>query len=405
MPEHHGLSADPLPLAPAASARPGSCAHIVGRGAALPPHRLAQRDALAFALRRNAYTDEQRAWVTRRYRHSQVDYRYSIFHSAAGPADPQLVGTTALTDFYPEPAGEHKQGPSTGERMDFYRRHAPGLACEAARAALADVALPPSNVGHLVMVSCTGFIAPGIDVELIERLNLPAGIQRTHVGFMGCHGAVNGLRIAKAVAEQAPGTAVLLVCVELCTLHFQYGFRSDQVVANALFGDGAAAVVLRAAETVEEAGDHQVVRPARTIRVVDTQCRLLAGSRDDMGWVIGDHGFEMRLSRTVPASVRAELPAFTAGWLASHGLAVADIAGWAVHPGGPRILDAVGSTLSLPDDALAASWAVLRRIGNVSSGTVLFVLDDLLGRGIAGPIVMLAFGPGLNIEAALLETG
>jgi predicted naringenin-chalcone synthase len=240
---------------------------------------------------------------------------------------------------------------------------------------------------------------------LIERLNLPAGIQRTHVGFMGCHGAVNGLRIAKAVAEQAPGTAVLLVCVELCTLHFQYGFRSDQVVANALFGDGAAAVVLRAAETVEEAGDHQVVRPARTIRVVDTQCRLLAGSRDDMGWVIGDHGFEMRLSRTVPASVRAELPAFTAGWLASHGLAVADIAGWAVHPGGPRILDAVGSTLSLPDDALAASWAVLRRIGNVSSGTVLFVLDDLLGRGIAGPIVMLAFGPGLNIEAALLETG
>ncbi len=372
-----------------------SCPKVVmyGLGLAVPKHQLSQSVACDFAIERNATTARQARWMKARYQRSGVAQRYTVL-----PIGTDAESAMCLTDFFPPPRDLEDRGPTTAERMHAYRCLAPSLAAEAVRVALADASVDPTAVDHIVMVSCTGFMAPGIEIDLIEQLGLRSNIARTNLGFMGCHGAINGLRCATSIATASPGDVVLLVCVELCSLHFQYGFRPDQVVANALFGDGAAALLVRAIS------DEQAAGLADDLRICDSASIVLPDSRDLMGWTIGDHGFEMRLSEAVPEMIERSLRPFLAEWLANHGLTPDEVAGWAVHPGGPRIIDAAERCLALPAGDLDSSRAVLTRIGNVSSGTVLWVLQELLNRGVSGPIVLLAFGPGLSIEAALLTT-
>src|SRR5262249_12520022 len=206
----------------------------------------------------------------------------------------------------------------------------------AAGQAVARSGLPPGQLTHLVTVSCTGFHAPGADVELIRELGLSRDVQRTHVGYMGCHGALNGLRVAAAFAAADPNARVLLCAVELCSLHYHYGWDPQRIVANALFSDGAAAVVAGGS-----GGDG-------TWRVDRTVSYMLPGSANAMSWKIGDHGFEMTLSRRVPDLIARHLRPWLEGWLSAEGLSVEAIGSWAVHPGGPRILSAVEEALALP---------------------------------------------------------
>ena len=214
---------------------------------------------------------------------------------------------------------------------------------------------------------------------------------------MGCHGAFNALRVAEAFVAARPESVALVVCVELCSLHFRYGSQPDAIVANAIFADGAAALVAASAD--RKPAD----RPAPW-RVERTWSEILPGSRDAMGWSIGDHGFEMRLAATVPQSIHDRLPAALGAGLEAAGLSPAAVGAWAVHPGGPRVLSAVEGALGLDPVALAASRGVLADHGNMSSATILFILARLLPEA-RGPCVAMAFGPGLTAEFALLDHG
>jgi predicted naringenin-chalcone synthase len=234
-------------------------------------------------------------------------------------------------------------------------------------------------------------VAPGVDVAIIEGLGLPRTTQRTHVGFMGCHGALNGLRVARSFGDGSSGHVCLVCSVELCTLHFSYGWDPDMMVANALFADGAAAVVGRSANG---RGDEW--------RVGGTGTFLVPDSHDDMTWRIGDHGFRMTLSARVPELIESHLQEWVVRWLAQHGLEVADVASWAVHPGGPRILTSVERSLGVDRRHSEVSREVLAEHGNMSSATILFILHRMKQLDAPRPCVALAFGPGLVVEALLI---
>jgi predicted naringenin-chalcone synthase len=275
--------------------------------------------------------------------------------------------------------------------MQAYERYAAPLVQQAAQQALDEAGVAPGEITHLVTVSCSGFSAPGIDVRLICDLQLPAATSRTHIGFMGCHGALNGLRVARAFADTSNDAAVMVCAIELCTLHHQFGWQSDQLVANSLFADGAAAVVMR------KSRESQV-----DWRIVDQLSALIPDSSDLMSWQIRNHGFQMTLSPLLPQLLVREIRNCLAPWLARHKLAIDQIASWAIHPGGPRILDACAQSLNVDDALMYDSQQVLADFGNMSSPTLLFILKRLKARQAPRPCVALALGPGIAVEAALI---
>jgi predicted naringenin-chalcone synthase len=327
------------------------------------------------------------------YRRSGVKYRHSVLLKPEPEGKP-------TQEFYPPATDEDDRGPTTRQRMERYEAEAGPLAIEAARRAVLDSGLQADEITHLVTVSCTGFVAPAVDMELIRSLGLPAGTARTHVGFMGCHGALNALRIANALTS-ADGEACVLVCaVELCTLHHQYGWNPEQIVANALFADGAGAVIGCGASKWKRL---EARPPApRCLRLLASGSSVLAESTDLMTWRIGDHGFLMTLSAQVPETLRRTLGPWMKEWLAAANLSIQDVGAWAIHPGGPRILAACADVLALGTEEMAWSKDVLAEFGNLSSPTVLFILERLRRADAARPWVILGFGPGLAIEAALV---
>lgn len=359
---------------------------LLGLGTALPADSIGQADGLVIAQKLSDPIVGRSDFLPGVYAHSGAARRHQVI--GRGVVDDLLNGTRdSGSPFLP---GPDPLGPTTAVRMRMYADHAPPLAIEAAGKALADGAVSAAEVTHLVTVSCTGFVAPGVDVSLIRTLGLRPTVERVHVGYMGCHGALNGLRTAAAFAAADPAAVVLLAAVELCSLHYYYGMAADKVVANALFADGAAAVVGRG----HTAGTGR--------RVLATGSCLIPDTAEVMGWTVGDHGFEMTLSKKIPTAIERHLRPWLEGWLAAVGLTVGAVGGWAVHPGGPKILTAVEAAMGLPADALADSRAVLTDHGNMSSPTVLFVLDRMRRRDVAGPIVLLGFGPGLIAEAAVV---
>jgi len=372
--------------------------NLLGIGTALPSHRLSQAESAAMAQSLSATNDVQATLLRRLQRRSGVAFRHSVLLADADGTLPDRL------PFYAD------ANPTTAERMARFAAEAGPLALRASSAALDAAAVDPAAITHLVTVCCTGFQAPGFDLELIQALPLAADVARTQVGFMGCHGALNGLRVAHAFAQADAGARVLLCALELCSLHQQLGWHPERVVANALFADGAAATVLAAdgppaagAGAGAGAGPAQVTLPvAPPWRLLASGSTVLPDSADAMAWTIADHGFEMGLSPRVPALIAARLAPWLDGWLAARGLDRAAIGSWALHPGGPRLLEAVRDCLDLPASAIEPSTAVLRECGNMSSATILFILDRLRLAGAPLPCVALAFGPGLCVEAALL---
>ena len=359
--------------------------HLSGLGTAVPPGVLEQSDAAELSPAFCAANARQARALRMLYGRSGVETRNTVVLRAGQGTLQERVR------FYPAASGPDDRGPTTGERMAWYEKEAPPLAEAAARRALEDASTPVEAITHLVTVSCTGFFSPGIDAVLIDALGLPRTVHRTHVGFMGCHGALNGLRVAASQAREAEAR-VLVCAVELCSLHFAYGWNSEMIVANTLFADGAAAVVGTAAQNGETSG--WSVQAQGTF--------LMPRSGDAMSWRIGDHGFRMTLSPAVPELIRTNLGGWLEGWLRDQGLCIDDVGSWAVHPGGPRILDAVEDALALENGLLDVSREVLRRHGNMSSPTVLFILERLRKADAALPCVALAFGPGLVVEAMLV---
>lgn len=391
-----------------------------GFGLAVPDHSIAQTDAAELVSPFNADTEEQARVLRALYHRAGVRRRHSVVLESSGPDSATRQSFYATRETEP-------RGPTTAERMKTYEHHAGTLAVAAARRAFSESGLAPSDITHLVTVSCSGFHAPGFDIELLQTVGLSPSVARTHLGFMGCHGALNGLRVADAFLNADPRANVLLCCVELCSLHHQYGWSPDRIVSNALFADGAAAVVLSARRgspdpaasptaglpkestpTRETCGQPEWLgqetghSAAGSWQLVASGSVVLPDTLDDMGWRIRDHGFEMTLSARVPDLIKQHLRSWLGDWLGSRALTLDDIRSWAFHPGGPRILSAAGEALGLRREQWAVSESVLADFGNMSSPTILFILDRLRQEAASGPCIALAFGPGLTIEAALL---
>jgi prepilin-type processing-associated H-X9-DG protein len=362
---------------------------ILGLGTALPSNSIEQATAAEYARALSCDTDEQAALLPVLYRQTGVRRRHMVWNQHVIKEYATTGATTAESAFVPN--GQGDRGPSTLQRMERYCKEAPQLAFEAASEALERAEVLPREITHLVTVSCTGFAAPGVDIGLINRLGLPNGTQRVNVGFMGCHGALNGLRVARGLTSAEPNSRVLVCAVELCSLHFHYGWDPKKVVANALFADGSAALVGAPADEVPEV----------SWRMAASGSCLIPDSEYAMSWNIGDHGFDMALSTRVPTLIADNLRPFMDRWLAKEGLTVEDIKSWAIHPGGPRILNCVEKPLGLQEGVTNVSREILSEHGNMSSPTILFILDRLRQRNAPLPCVALGFGPGLVAESAL----
>jgi predicted naringenin-chalcone synthase len=339
-------------------------AYINRIGTALPPHE-AHTAFLAWAQGR--ITDRRDGALFKRMAsRSGIEQRWTVL-------PPTATGDqTGLGGFY-----ENGGMPPTSARMAVYAQAAPDL-CVAAVEALGS----PEGITHIVLASCTGFIAPGIDQIVAKRLGLPSSVERTLIGFMGCYAAVSALRTAHHIVRSQPEARVLVITVELCTLHLQPDTALEPILAMLLFGDGAAAALV----TAEPTG----------LAMSDPFATTLPDSEELIGWTIGDMGFAMHLSGAVPARIGEALA--DASFRARLG-DIAAIDGWAVHAGGRTVLDAVEQGFALEPEALAASREVLRDCGNMSSSTLMFVFDKILRDD--APIangLAIAFGPGLAAE-------
>ena len=281
---------------------------------------------------------------------------------------------------------------STGRRMERFAEDALPLGAAAIERSLAASGVDAADVDHLAVVTCTGYGTPGLDIRLAAELGMRPDVQRTHIGHMGCYAAVPGLATV-ADAAAARDLVSVLLCIELTSLHVQPPTEDpEQLVAHALFSDAAVAAT--------------VVPDAGTFEVVDIAARTDASTAALMTWDVTDLGFKMGLSSRVPDVLEQHVASVVDDLLAANGHTRDEVAGWAVHPGGPRIVDVVAERLELPPEAVDASRTVLREHGNCSSGTVLLVLEELqrtteLEPG--APVVALAFGPGLTLYAALLR--
>jgi len=307
-----------------------------------------------------------------------IEHRYSYMAPGLQPE----IGAVDADGFY-----TRGHFPDTAARMRLFERYAPELA----QAAVDGLQLgnERARVTHLLITCCTGFSAPGLDLEVIERCKLPGSVERTMIGFMGCYAAINALKLARHIVRSEQTARVLVVNLELCTLHLKETADIEQILSFLLFGDGCAACLV-SADPVGTALD--------SFRAV-----VVPGTRDLMTWNIRDFGFDMILSGKVPAAVYEALREHMDEIL--EGAPVGSIDLWAVHPGGRTVLDAVERALNLAPPALAASREVLRRYGNMSSATVMFVIERLLrssARGQKG--CAMSFGPGLTAETMLFRT-
>jgi predicted naringenin-chalcone synthase len=297
--------------------------------------------------------------------------------------------------FYP--ASPDGPPPGTKQRMTLYKEWSAKLAIAAASELFRETGTDPLAVTRLITISCTGFSAPNFDHELVLSLGLSPQIKRTHIGFMGCAAAVIGFTSAFEALRSAHGAegTVLLVAVELCSLHLQTNPTRDNILANMIFADGCGAALFAS----------DAVRPAKA-RLVETRSTLFPDSREFMGWEIGNHGFEMKLSSELPEIIATQAVPAVRAIMRNMGLEPEGIRHWALHPGGRAILDALHSGLALTDDQVAPSRAVLERYGNMSSASILFVLKEVFLRSRLQPddwLCAIAFGPGLTMELALFR--
>ncbi|MPR35403.1 type III polyketide synthase [Salmonirosea aquatica] len=377
------------------SIRAGAGAYITAMGTAVPAHRFDQSRIADFMVRAMKLSGQDERRLRALYRSTRIDFRHSVL--------PDYGEERGTYTFYPN-TPELEPFPTVQQRMIAYRQYAVGLAEAALRDCLATQNIKPEEITHLITVSCTGMYAPGPDIELIGRLGLRSSVHRLAVNFMGCYGAFNGLKAASALVKADPEAKVLVVCVELCTLHFQKKNEEDHWLANALFADGAAAVLMEGKSRKDDS--LEASQKEYALEIVDFACEVLPDGKDDMAWHISDFGFEMKLTSRVPEILRTGLSSVLERLTRAAGIRPDDVNLYAIHPGGRRILEVVEEVLGLTHEDNAAAYATLRDYGNMSSATILFVLKKLweLNHQSAGDYIFAsAFGPGLTAETALLK--
>lgn len=363
---------------------PKARAFITAIGTAVPRYKVPQSRAAEFMINTVAHDEATARKIKTLYRATRIEERHSVLDDFAGAEG---------KGFFPK-NGEMKTFPGTSDRMERYRKEA----CPLGVAAVWD-ALPNKNtagITHLITVSCTGMYAPGLDIDLVNALGLDGSVERTCINFMGCYAAFNALKMADYIVRAHPESKVLIVAVELCTLHFQTATDNDQLLANSLFADGAAAVMVESQPT-----------PGWNFALEAFKCQLIPEGAGDMAWTIMDHGFKMRLSAYVPELLAGATDDTLAALLKELPVDQQQISHYALHPGGKRVLEALEKALQLPQKANQAAYHVLQNYGNMSSATVLFVLKEkvkeLKFEDQEAYLLSMAFGPGLTLESGIMQ--
>ena len=317
------------------------------------------------------------------YHHCGIDYRYSVISDYSRPIQEWK--------FYPQ-TENLEPFPSLERRMSWFNRYAAPLSVDAIRSCI-DGKIPESAITHLITVSCTGMSAPGLDLQIMELMDLPKTIYRTSINFMGCYAAIHALKLADAICKSEGDAKVLIVCTELCTLHFQREATSDNISSSLLFGDGSAAALITSGK-----------EKRKGFQISDFYSEVVTKGKKDMAWELSSSGFLMTLSGYVPELIEEDFDALVERALNKASVKKENIRHWCVHPGGKRILEAIYKSLGLKAEDLNASYQVLRQFGNMSSSTILFVLKNMMEeirhRKPEKPELALAaaFGPGLTME-------
>ena len=354
---------------------------ITAIGTATPENNFEQAQIGRFMIQALQLDDYNARKLQALYRSTKIRNRHSVL------AD---YGRHENFDFYPN-TRDLEPFPTVAQRMVAYRKHALPLALEAIENL--GISSQTANITHLITVSCTGMYAPGLDIELVEALGLSYSTQRTAINFMGCYGAFNGLKVADSIVRANPEAKVLLVCVELCTLHFQKKSDDNNILSNALFADGAAAVLIESQPR------------GLSLELCSFYCDLLPEGRADMAWYVSDFGFEMVLTSYVPKLVKGGIKQLVERLRAQSGIETIDY--YAIHPGGRAILEVIEAELGLAREENRFSYDILRNFGNMSSATILFVLQSLLqscsNADVGKHILSCAFGPGLTLETGILR--
>ncbi len=344
----------------------------------LPAYQLSQIELGHYMSEQYDFTEIEKAKLMLMYQRSGIDYRHSClpdFHLAESQKELFI----------------NQEEPSVSKRMESYFKHALPLASKAAQGSLQE-----EKISHLISVSCTGMAAPGLDLMLVETLNLPANIHRSSVNFMGCYAYFHALKIADAYCQSDPNACVLIVSVELCTLHFNKAKDTDQIAANLLFADGAAACLVSAKKP-----NHN------SYFTIDSfYSKIVTQGKSDMAWSIHETGFLMTLSAYIPQILQSAIKPIIEEALLKNNTSITSIQHWGIHPGGRKILDYLSAELGLSQTDLRASYEVLKQVGNLSSSTILFVLENILKRDGYLPnqaCFTAGFGPGLTVETMLLN--
>ena len=355
-------------------------ANIISIGTAVPEYCHQQADILQFMQQMYGLNEKQKRILAFLYRQSGIRQRYSVLHDFS---EKELQ----LHQLFTAQNGNL----SVARRMEIYQSLAPELALRSIQNCL-DGVLEPHQITHFITVSCTGMSAPGIDLQLTEMLHLPDTVFRTSVNFMGCYAAIHALKMAHYICTTEPDAVVVIVAVELCTLHFQPEFTEENAASSLLFADGAAAVL------VTNQFFQNNNRPI--VQLDNFYAKIEWKGKNGMAWQIGNHGFEMTLSSFIPSIIESDIEALVNAALQKSGYTLRDVQHWCLHPGGRKIIDIIEKKLQLRREKTTPSRFVLENFGNMSSPTILFILKEMMQHKPLHPepVFGIAFGPGLTIE-------
>lgn len=350
---------------------------IVSIGTALPAYCHPQQEILTFMQQVYALPEGEARKLRFLYAKSGIDQRYSVL--------PDYTRPVSDWKFY-APSENLEPFPTLEQRMAVYHKQAPLLSVDAIRDCL-NHTHQKNHITHLITVSCTGMSAPGLDLQVMELMDFEKTIFRTSVNFMGCYAALHALKIADAICRSDKSAQVLIVCTELCTLHFQREVTMDNMASSLLFGDGAAAALVMHDEAV-----------AAGLVIDGFYSEINPKGKRDMAWELSSSGFLMTLSGYIPELIEEDFGAIVTRALEKDGVSMETISHWCIHPGGKRLLQAIEKTMAFSDGQLQESHAVLRETGNLSSATILFVLKRIMQQKKIPKLFGAAFGPGLTVE-------
>lgn len=359
---------------------------ITAIGTANPAYKLPQLGIAELTLAALNLNPAQKRLLKSVYKATGIEYRYSVlgdYHKQPGQFE-----------FLPNDVDA--PFPSTAARMKIYKDNALNLAICAIEDCMSQVDVDLAQITHLITVSCTGMYAPGIDIEIVQTLKLNSSTKRTVINFMGCYGAFNAMRLADDICRANTDAKVLIVSVELCSLHFQQSTTMDNLISQAIFADGAAAVLIESAPSNK-----------KYLSIEHFHCDLLPQTSQEMAWHISDTGFDIVLSSYVPEIIESGIASFINNMLDQQQLHLTDIDLFAIHPGGLKILQACEKSLNISPEQNKYAYQVLKNYGNMSSATILFVLKKMLAdikhQDHHKNVFSCAFGPGLTIESMMLK--